>query len=458
MKIRSPWIEQLNHERHITRLGGDLVTNVAVVGAGIAGIATAFFVLKYTDKKVSIFEGGKLAHGATGHNAGQITSYFERPFYELVSQFGLEKAIHAQKSVESGWALLDEIWNDAGIDIPISRFEGFAGMAKFSRVLSHLKNDYYRRIGGIKTSNTLISDSVDFLSLIPKEYEDLYDIVPQREILEKLETQDTRFIACSRLQKGVMNSALFCQEIAEFLFEEYGDRFSLFEHTHISKVVLKDDHALLDAGAHTIFADKVVLCTNGFENIKIFNDFGLDIDTKFHDHIYGLVGFMSGYVDPLNKLPTALSYITGDTGELLDADSYFYLTRRLYESGENKNQNLISVGGPVFKMDESDIYSMDIDFPEEAHNQIDEFVKKVYEGNPYKKVDYLFRWHGLMGYTKTGLRLIGEEPKNRNLLYNLGCNGVGILPSLYAGKRISRILAGESVEESIFDPREDIDM
>jgi len=455
MKIRSPWIEQLNHERHITRLGGDVNTDVAIVGAGIAGIATAFFTLKYTNKNVSVFDGGKLAHGATGHNAGQITSYFERPFFELVSEFGLEQAVEAQKSIESGWALLDEMWNDAVIDIPISRFEGFAGMAKFSRVLSHLKNDYYRRIGGIKTSNTLIADSVDFLSLIPKEYKDLYEIVPQREILEKLETQDTRFIACSRLQKGVMNSALFCQEVVEFLFEKYKDRFSLYEHTHIGKVVLKSDHVLLDAGTNTVFAEKTVLCTNGFENIVIFNDFGLDIDTKFHNHVYGLVGFMSGYLDPLNKPPMALSYITGDVGELLDADSYFYLTRRTFESEENKNQNLISVGGPVFKMEESGVYNTDIDFPEEAHNNIDEFVKKVYEGNPYKKIDYLFRWHGLMGYTKSGLRLIGEEPKNKNLLYNLGCNGVGILPSLFAGRRISRVLAGENIEKSIFDPREE---
>jgi hypothetical protein len=56
-----------------------------------------------------------------------------------------------------------------------------------------------------------------------------------------------------------------------------------------------------------------------------------------------------------------------------------------------------------------------------------------------------------MGYTKNGIRFIGPEPKNNVLLYNLGCNGVGILPSIYGGKKISRHLAGESVEKSIFD-------
>lgn len=453
MKNRSPWIEQLNHERPTISLGGDIDTDVAIVGAGIAGITTAFFALKYTDKKIVLLEGGKIAHGATGHNAGQITSYFERPFHEIVAEFGLEKAIDAQKSIDSGWQLLDEMWNDANLDIPISRFRGSAGMVKFSRVLSHLKNDYYRRLGGMSIERTLIADSSNFISMIPAEYEGLYEVVPKRIVLEQLETQDERFIACSFAPKGCMNSALFCQEIAEYLLEEYSEKFFIYEHTHISKIVLKEDHALLDAGSHTILAGKIVLCTNGFENIRIFNKSGLDIDTSFHHYVSGLVGFMSGYLDPLNKPPTAISYMVGDISDQTETEPYFYLTRRIFEHEEKKNHNLISVGGPGFPLDDRGVYASDIDYPEEAKNQIDEFIKKVYENNSNKKIDYVFFWHGLMGYTKNGLRLIGAEPKNPVLLYNLGCNGVGILPSIYGGKRISSILAGESLDLSVFDPQ-----
>ena len=71
--------------------------------------------------------------------------------------------------------------------------------------------------------------------------------------------------------------------------------------------------------------------------------------------------------------------------------------------------------------------------------------------DPNKKIDYVFTWHGLMGCTKNGVRLIGPEPKNPALLYNLGCNGVGILPSLYGGRQIARHLSGEKTEKSIFD-------
>jgi glycine/D-amino acid oxidase-like deaminating enzyme len=56
-----------------------------------------------------------------------------------------------------------------------------------------------------------------------------------------------------------------------------------------------------------------------------------------------------------------------------------------------------------------------------------------------------------MGYTKNGVRLIGPEPKNAALMYNLGCNGVGILPSIYGGEKISRLIGGETMPPSIFD-------
>jgi glycine/D-amino acid oxidase-like deaminating enzyme len=58
-----------------------------------------------------------------------------------------------------------------------------------------------------------------------------------------------------------------------------------------------------------------------------------------------------------------------------------------------------------------------------------------------------------MVYTKSGVRLVGREPKNKNLLYNLGCNGIGILTSVYGAERIAKIINNEIVEDTIFDPQ-----
>ena len=64
-----------------------------------------------------------------------------------------------------------------------------------------------------------------------------------------------------------------------------------------------------------------------------------------------------------------------------------------------------------------------------------------------------YHWHGLMGYNDGGTRVVGEHLLHPRLLYNLGCNGVGFLPSICGADRLARLFAGERLEPSIFDPR-----
>ncbi len=456
MTNRSPWIHQLKKDRQVVTLASDVETDVAIVGAGIAGISTAYFILKNTDKKVVVLERGKFAHGATGHNAGQIASYFERPFYELADEFGLEKAAEAQLAVESAWTLLDLMYTEAGLDLPLSRFIGHAGLSTYDHVVRHLKDNQYRKRAGMKTEIFKVSADAPFVSAIPAEYAELYDVVPQTEIEELLQTKNTTYKAVISFQKGCLNSALFCQEIIEFLTKTYPDRFALYEHTPIHKVVLHGGRALLDAGKRTVTAGRVILCTNGFETLNIINEGGLAIDTKFHHLVRGMVGYMSAYVEPMNKPPTAISYFepaSVDSDDPYASDPYFYLTRRQFDAEGVKGMNLISVGGPEFSLDQRSEYTTDLDYPEQEKANIDAFVKSTYDIDPNKKIDYQYTWHGLMGYTPSGLRVVGEEPKNPVLLYNLGCNGVGILPSIYGADRISKIIKGEKPAPSIFDPR-----
>lgn len=448
-KNRSPWLYQLHQNREHHTLAADLATDVAIVGGGIAGIASAFYVLKYTNLTIALFERFKIAHGATGHNAGQITSYFERGFASLVEEFGLSKAARGQKAVEDAWHLLDEMYTDAGLDIPLSRFVGHAGVSSEEQVFTHLESNRLRREGGLTQEVIRVSSAATFASNIPNSYHGLYTLVSPEEIRGILETPTDDFIATLSYQKGCLNSALFTEEIAEYLMRAYPKRFSFYEHTTIRKLVLKHDHALLDGGEHEVRAGRVVLCTNGFEHIHILNETGLDIDAKYHHLLSGKIGYMSGYLEKFDKQPTAISYFTDPSTD--PDNSYFYLTRRSYEYEKGVEHNLISVGGPDISVEETADYSLEDDFPDEMEEVIDTFVRRTYDVEPNKKIDYLFTWHGLMGYTKNGVRLIGPEPKNQVLLYNLGCNGVGILPSLHGGREIARHLAGEKVEDSIFD-------
>lgn len=440
MKItKSPWLHQLNDERKTVKLSYDIETDITIVGAGIAGVSTAFYILKNTDARVVIIEKGKLASGATGHNAGQVVSYFERSFADMVKEYGIEKTAYAWKAVENAWTQLDEMYTTAKLDIPFSRFTGHDGFISLDQVLHYLEDNRLRREAGMNIENIRVA--VEAGLAIPEKYKSLYDLRPQKEILAILETENTDFIASFSYQKGVVNSALFCQEVMGYLLQQYSDRLSLYEHTQINKLVLKHDHALLDAIEHTIDTQKVILCTNGFESLTIINEGGLEIDAKFHHTVTGRVGYMSGYFEKMNKQPIAISYYSGNV-------PYYYLTRRPFE----KDRNLISVGGPEIILEDRKDYIREYEYPDEAQEDIDRFIKSTYDKDPNKKIDFSFTWHGLMGYTPNRVRRVGFEPKNHVLMYNLGCNGVGILPSVYGGERISKLLNGTENEKTIFDP------
>ena len=60
-----------------------------------------------------------------------------------------------------------------------------------------------------------------------------------------------------------------------------------------------------------------------------------------------------------------------------------------------------------------------------------------------------------MGYTHNGLRWVGEDPHHPHLWYNLGCNGIGILPAIAGAKRIARQMNGEDLGPALFDPPQD---
>ncbi len=451
----SPWIKQLSRTRDVHKLSENLKTDVVVVGGGIAGITSAYFILKYTDKKVVLIEASKVAHGATGHNAGQLTSYFERQISDLVDEFGLELTAQAQSSIDSAWMLLEEIYRDAKLQTPFSQFTGYAGCSDLEELLVHLKNSAYCVEANINTEPVMVAKESEIAKQIPKHYDGLYNLLPHKDIMSLLETDDPHYVAALSARKGCMNSALFSEELAKHMLADYADRFTLLEESPMQELALTQGSAIAKVGQYQVVADRAVLCTNGFEKFKISNGED-DIDTRFHHLVKGSVGYMAGYLEARDKPPTAISYLPNKnklTKEAYDADPYFYITRRPFEIEANESHNLICVGGPEVLMDDTNNYSKDHLFPAEAQESIDTFLHKSYKYAPKGKIDYRFQWHGLIGYTPNGVRCIGAEPHNTALIYNLGCNGVGILPSIYGSKRISQILAGEDLGPSIFDPK-----
>jgi glycine/D-amino acid oxidase-like deaminating enzyme/nitrite reductase/ring-hydroxylating ferredoxin subunit len=73
------------------RLEEDLECDVCVVGAGIAGLSTAYRLAR-AGKKVVVLEGEDVGSGETHHTSAHLTCAFDDRIYRVAERFGPEKA------------------------------------------------------------------------------------------------------------------------------------------------------------------------------------------------------------------------------------------------------------------------------------------------------------------------------------------------------------------------------
>ncbi len=446
---RSPWIAQLRAGTTPHPLDADVTTDVAVVGAGIAGLATAFFLLRDTDKRVLLIERDRAGRGATGHNAGQLTTYFERPLFDLVESYGFDKVIAAQRGIDNAWDLLDIMVADSDAQVRIDRFAGHLGMFALNHLVVHLRDSSLRERGGLRVGSCVVSEEANFIGEIPLEYAHLYKLVSPATVRELLDTTDDHYCAVLSGTTGAINGALLIEQILDYLQHRFDDRFQFVDHTPVSRVDLYSTNASIHAGDHFVTADHVVMCTNGFVDHVVDNHVGRPIAAHMQHRISGRVGYMAAFLESAERTPTTLSYIRNAI--IGESTPYVYVTRRPYDQRAGA-ATLTCIGGPEAELGDRATYAPDAGFPAAIIDEIDNDILPLVDANRTRGSEYDYAWHGLMAYTESKVRLIGYEPRNPVLLYNLGCNGVGFLPSIYGGHRITQLLAGDDLDPSIFDP------
>jgi glycine/D-amino acid oxidase-like deaminating enzyme len=237
--------------------------------------------------------------------------------------------------------------------------------------------------------------------------------------------------------------------VLDHLRSRYPDRLGFVDHTPVTTITLAEGRAQVRAGGHRITAGHVVLCTNGFVDHVIEDASGSPVRLAPDQEITGLVGHMVAFVEDEPREPAAMSFILNTTigGET----PYVYVTRRTYDRTDD-TVTLTCMGGPEAPLDPR-TWAPQIPVPADVIAEMDNAVRPFANhlrpaGQPYD-----FHWHGLMGYNDSGIRVVGAHPRHPALLYNVGCNGVGFLPSIFGGDRISQLLAGRTLPPSVFDPR-----
>ena len=88
--LESIWTKTVDHSSYLS-LDRSHSVDVAIVGGGLAGILTAYF-LKNSGLTVAILEQDHIGHGKTGHTTAKITSQHGLIYTKLLQQLGRERA------------------------------------------------------------------------------------------------------------------------------------------------------------------------------------------------------------------------------------------------------------------------------------------------------------------------------------------------------------------------------
>ncbi len=99
---------------------GPLVTDVAVVGAGIAGLTTAYLLLG-AGKSVMVFDEGPVASGQTGRTSGHLNSVIDDGFAAVEKLHGLDGSKLAFHSHAEAVDLIEKIARVESIDCEFVR-------------------------------------------------------------------------------------------------------------------------------------------------------------------------------------------------------------------------------------------------------------------------------------------------------------------------------------------------
>lgn len=365
----SYWLDEPKKETRIY--------DVLVIGAGIAGISTAYWLeKKHPNLKIAIIDKHSLGFGASGRNAGFVTCGSAEHFNKLNKQFGLEKAIEIWRFSEQNRELLKtEIFGDSPASVDFfstgsctvapsaedwARYQTLAKeMSKAQIDVELIDENYLSSHYGVRNFQGAIQYKHD-------------GIIHPIKLLNKIK---------SKLQR------------TDFYFGE-----------EVFKVSSTSFNVDIQTQKNKFSASKLFVCLNGFVSQLI---------PELKNHIKP----QRGQVVVTEPLP---AFVNGPC----------YLTKHLCYFRQLPTGELL-VGG--FRNHDIEAENTALD---EATDKIQfaltEFVTSYFKNTENVRIQY--RWSGIMGFSKDEQMLIGEHPSHPSMYVMAGCSGHGMGLSFNAAR------------------------
>lgn len=131
--MNSYWMESCHIKNENTKLEKDIEVDVCIIGAGIFGLTTAYYLSK-RGMKVVVLEKDGIAEKTTGHTTAKITSQHGLIYHYLIDTFGLDFAKAYLEANQQAIENIETIIKEENISCDFERQDNYVYTTEASEI------------------------------------------------------------------------------------------------------------------------------------------------------------------------------------------------------------------------------------------------------------------------------------------------------------------------------------
>ncbi|XXT23135.1 FAD-dependent oxidoreductase [Sorangium sp. So ce429] len=369
--------------------------DVCVVGAGIAGLTTAYLLAK-AGKSVIVLDNGSIGGGESGFTTAHITHALDRRWASLAKLHSPGNLRHAARSHTLAIETIARIVKEEEIDCDFRRVHGYLFTAPGSHA-STLRDE-------IEAAHRAGLGSVHYVDRAPLLD---FDTGPAVRFPDQAQFHIRRYLA----------------GLSRAIERDGGKLYTLAHVTDIDESSVPHKVVVKTARGHQVVASQAVLATNSPFIPRI----------SVHMKQAGYRTYVIGLRIPRGAVPPGLYWDTADP---------FHYVRVANVDGADGPDEVLIVGGEDHKTGQAS----DAD---KRHARLETWARERFT----QAGEVLHRWSGEVMETVDGLGYIGRVKRDSRILISTGDCGNGMTHGTIAGLLISDLVQGrESWMASLFDP------
>lgn len=366
-------------------LNENINTDVLIVGAGVSGAITAFYMAE-EGYNVTIVDKNIIGFGSTSANVGILDVQLGMEINKLAKNIGEKKA---KKCFE---LMLDSI-------------------EELKKITNKLSNK--NSIGFKKCPSIYYTDKYMNKNNIVREYNSKINLGIGTKFLNENNLIDLRYGLEIENGSSTMNVYEFTKEIISYISKK--DNVNVYEHTEVADIKSKEEYVIATtSNSFKIRANKVII-TEGAEVVRYFPDMPIEL--------YKTYNIVTESIDSLKN------YDTNFTARDMETPfNYFRFT----------DDNRIVFGGQISKVTEKELNdNISKHLSNSRYKKLFKTLQETFYGIKDITVRYCF--NSVFAETKDSLPLIDEIPNMPNVYCNLSYGINGILFSVIGAKMLKEI-------------------